>query len=157
MDDWNLPWEGGCRCGRVRVRVSAPPMLTMACHCTGCQRMSASAFSLSIAIPTGGLDVTQGEPVIGGLHGDAHHYFCPWCMSWMFTRMEGLDEFVNLRAPMLDDAGWVVPFVETCTSEKFPWAATAAAHSYPKFPPMEDFGRLIGEFAERGARPCALR
>jgi hypothetical protein len=33
------PWEGGCLCGQVRVKVSAPPLLTMACHCTGCQRM----------------------------------------------------------------------------------------------------------------------
>ena len=40
--------EGGCRCGRVRLRVEAPPLITMACHCTGCQRMSASAFSLTV-------------------------------------------------------------------------------------------------------------
>lgn len=153
MDGWNLPWEGGCRCGRVRVQVTAPPLLAMACHCTGCQRMSASAFSLSMAIPAAEFAVTKGEPVIGGLHGDAQHFFCDWCMSWMFTRMEGFDDFVNLRTPMLDDATWVVPFVETYTSEKFPWAATAAAHSYPKFPPMEDFARLIADFAERGARP----
>jgi len=53
-----LPREGGCRCGRVRVKVTAAPLITMACHCTGCQRMSASAFSLSAAIPTPGFEVT---------------------------------------------------------------------------------------------------
>jgi len=62
------------------------PLLAMACHCTGCQRMSASAFSLSAAIPTAGFAVLKGEPVLGGLHGAAHHYFCPHCMSWVFTR-----------------------------------------------------------------------
>ncbi len=31
MDDWKLPWEGGCRCGNVRLRVTAPPLLAMAC------------------------------------------------------------------------------------------------------------------------------
>jgi len=30
-------------------------MLTMACHCLGCQTMSASAFSLSMALPIDGL------------------------------------------------------------------------------------------------------
>jgi hypothetical protein len=153
VSDWNLPWEGGCRCGKVRVRVTAPPLLTMACHCTGCQRMSASAFSLSIAIPTPGFAVKEGEPVIGGLHGDARHFFCSWCKSWMFTRMEGLDDFVNLRVPVLDDRSWVVPFVETCTAEKFAWAETGAVHSFPKFPAMEDFPRLIEDFAARGMRP----
>ena len=75
MKDWKLPWEGGCRCGEVRFRVSAPPLLTAACHCTGCQRMSSSAYSLSAAIPSDGFEVTQGEPVLGGLKGSTRHYF----------------------------------------------------------------------------------
>ena len=26
MRDWKLPWDGGCRCGKVRFRVSAEPL-----------------------------------------------------------------------------------------------------------------------------------
>jgi len=144
----NLPMEGGCRCGQVRLRISAPPLLTMACHCTGCQRMSSSAYSLSAAIPSQGFEVISGEPVIGGLHGAARHYFCARCMSWMFTRPEGLDAFVNLRPTMLDDAGWFTPFIETYTSEKLPWAATPAVHSFEKFPPFEAFEGLIAAYAK---------
>lgn len=66
MTQPELPWEGGCRCGQVRLKVSARPLLAMACHCTGCQRMSASAFSLSVAIPTDGFAVTQGPRVLLG-------------------------------------------------------------------------------------------
>ena len=69
-----LPWEGGCRCGQVRIEVTGPPLVTMACHCTGCQRMTASAYSLSVAVPSEGFAVTKGEPVIGGLHGATRHY-----------------------------------------------------------------------------------
>lgn len=153
MRDWKLPWEGGCRCGQVRVRINAPPMLAMACHCAGCQKMSASAFSLSLAIPTAGFEVVAGEPVIGGLHGATRHFFCPHCMSWMFTRPEGLDHFVNLRATMLDDHGWFAPFVETCTSEGLPWAKTAARHSYPGFPDFDAYPKLVEDFAVEGAGP----
>lgn len=39
-------------------------------------------------------------------------------MSWMFTRPEGMDWFVNLRSTMLDDPSGLAPFVETWTSEK---------------------------------------
>ena len=142
------PLEGGCRCGRVRLLIGAPPLLTMACHCTGCQRMSASAFSLSAAIPSEAFTVSKGEPVIGGLHGSPRHYFCGYCMSWMFTRVEGLDAFVNLRPTMLDDVAWFEPFVETYTSEKLPWARTPAVHSFEKFPPFEAYAVLTREFAE---------
>ena len=53
MADWKLPWAGGCRCDRLRLLITEAPLVTMACHCAGCQRMSASAFSLSIQLPPG--------------------------------------------------------------------------------------------------------
>jgi hypothetical protein len=148
-----LPAEGGCRCGRVRLKISAKPLLTMACHCTGCQRMSASAFSLSLAIPSQGFEVSAGVPVIGGLHGASRHYFCPHCMSWMFTRPEGMDWFVNLRAPVLDRHDWFAPFVETFTDEKLRWATTGAPHSFAKLPADDAFPALIDAYARQGARP----
>ena len=77
MNDWKLPWDGGCLCGVVRFRVSAPPLLTMACHCTGCQKLSASAYSLIIAVPSDGFAVTRGELVTGGLHGPHRQLYCP--------------------------------------------------------------------------------
>ena len=147
MRDWKLPWEGACRCGQVRFRVTAPPMMTGACHCTGCQRMSASAFSLSVAVPSDGFAVIAGTPVIGGLHGATRHYFCPHCMTWMFTRPEGMDWFVNLRATMLDNAGSLAPFVETYTAEKLPFAQTGAVHSFATLPPMEAWEGLMKDYA----------
>ena len=151
MSQPNLPMEGACRCGRVKIRISAPPMLTMACHCTGCQRMSGSAYSLSAAIPTAGFAVTEGEPVVAGATPEAGHHFCPDCMTWMFTRPQGIDFFVNVRPTMLEETGWFSPFIETFTSEKLAWAATPAVHSYDKFPPMEDYERLLGDYAARSA------
>lgn len=143
-----LPVEGGCRCGKLRFRVTRAQMITMACHCTGCQKMSASAFSLSVAIPENGFEIIAGEPVIGGLHGDmARHHHCDWCKSWVFTLPPEGAGFVNVRPTMLDDASWYTPFIETYTSEALPWATTPARHSFPEFPPMEAFGALIAEYA----------
>jgi hypothetical protein len=86
--------------------------------------MSASAFSLSVAVPADGFALTKGEAVLGGLSRDMHH-FCPRCMSWMFTRPVGMDWFVNIRATMLDKHDWFEPLVETFTREKLPWAGDA--------------------------------
>jgi len=67
-------------------------------------------------------------------------------MSWMFTRSEGLDGFVNLRSVLLDDRSWTTPFVETHTREKLPWASTPAVHSFEALPRPDAFPVLIAEF-----------
>ena len=149
MTQPSLPLEGGCRCGQVRLRISAPPMITMACHCAGCQRMTASAFSLSVMIPAAGFEVIQGETVIGGMHSpDLHHHHCPNCLSWIFTRAAGADWFVNVRSPLPDDGRWTTPFMETCVSEKLVWVTTPAKHSFDQFPAMEDYPGLMQGYAE---------
>jgi hypothetical protein len=58
-------------------------------------------------------------------------------MSWMFTRAEGFDWFVNLRATMLDDPSWFTPFgkrfVSCCGSRESgealaAWWADSTSH-----------------------------
>lgn len=151
MSDSTTSRAGGCRCGKVRFQITSAPLLTMACHCTGCQRMTSSAFSLSVAIPSEGFAILEGEPVIGGLHGPTRHYFCGWCMSWLFTRAKSMDWFVNVRATMLDDAAGFTPFVETCTDEKLPWATTAAVRSFAALPSLETWGELLEQYAKHAA------
>jgi hypothetical protein len=121
----------------------------MACHCTGCQKMTASAFSLSALYPSSAFEITEGEPVIGGLRGSPRHFFCGYCMSWLFTRLEETDAFVNVRATMLDGAQSFRPFMETYTCEKLPWASTGAARSFEQFPPPEAYPALMKGFAEQ--------
>ncbi|MBL0405245.1 GFA family protein [Microvirga aerilata] len=147
MTDQNAVRDGECRCGQVRFRVSGAPLVTMACHCTGCQRMTASAFSLSALYPSHRFEVVEGEPVIGGLHGATRHFFCPHCMSWLFTCPEGLDDFVNVRSTMLENVNDLAPFMETYTREALPWAKTSAVHSFEGLPPMELYPELLAEFA----------
>lgn len=144
--------EGGCRCGKIRFRINAEPFVTAVCHCRGCQKMSGSAFSTTLTLPADALELIEGEPVIGGLHGDeARHHHCDWCKSWLFTRLPPEYGAVNVRATMLDDASGFVPFIETYTSEKLPWAQTGAAHSFEKFPEPSDYPRLMQAFAQTGA------
>ena len=142
-----LPLSGRCRCGAIEFDLTAPPIMTAACHCTGCQRMSGSAFSLTAMVPEGGLIVTKGEPVIGGARTPGlEHYHCPDCKSWIFTRPAGVD-FVNLRPTLLDDATWFAPFIETMTSAKLPWVSLPVARSYEGFPEMAELGPLMEAYA----------
>ncbi|MEO6601432.1 MAG: GFA family protein [Polyangiaceae bacterium] len=141
--------QGECRCGRVQIRVTRPPLVTSACHCRGCQRMSSSAFSLTGIFPSDGFEVTRGEPVIGGLHGADAHFFCAYCMTWLFTRPQVAPQIVNVRSTMFDDATWSAPFIETFTKTQLPWAITGAVHSFEEFPPMSAFEGLVKAFASQ--------
>lgn len=149
MTQPDLPWEGGCRCDGVRFRISKAPLLTGACHCSGCKRMSSSAFSLAVVVPVDGFAVTKGTPVVGGIHAATRHMFCPHCMTWMFTHPEGIDAIVNVRATLLDDHAWFTPFVETFTKTKLPWVKLPTVRSYDEFPPLEAYAGLIEEFGKR--------
>ncbi|WP_242116013.1 GFA family protein [Sphingomonas lacusdianchii] len=145
-----LPIEGGCRCGQVRFRIDAQPMMTMACHRRGCQQMSGSAFSLNVAVPSTTLTITQGDTVIGGLRGEQiRHHHCGDCKSWLFTRIEPDPGFANVRVGALDDPAPFASFIETWTDEALAWATTPARHRYPQSPPPEAFGPLLAEFAAR--------
>ena len=147
-----LPAEGGCRCGALRFRVTAPPLLTTACHCRGCQRMSGSAYSLSASIPSAGFAVIAGDPVVGGVGEPPMHHFCGRCMSWVFTRPPGMDFFVNIRATLLDDPAWFVPFVETQTAEKLAWVSTTAVHSFKHWPAEDAWPGLIAAYQKLAGR-----
>lgn len=143
----NVPLEGGCRCDAVRFRLTEAPIMTAACHCPGCKRMSSSAFSLTALCLVSGFAVTKGQPVIGGLRGaDLEHYCCGGCMTWMFTRPSALPDIVNVRPTLLDDHGWFAPFIETYVRTKLPWATTGAARSFEEFPPMETWDRLRQDY-----------
>ncbi len=148
MPEDQPPLSGACRCGNTTFNVSAPAVMTSACHCRGCQRMSASAYSLSALFPAAAFQVTEGTPVKGGIQGpDLDHYFCPDCKTWMFTRITALPELVNVRPTLFQDPVWTEPFIETMTAEKLPWADTPARHRYAGYPPPEEFAHLLADFA----------
>jgi hypothetical protein len=149
VDDWQLPWQGGCLCGGIRFRIDAAPLLTIACHCNWCQKRSASAFSLILCVPQTGFTITQGEPEPGWAHGDHPHSFCPRCKNWLFLRLLGQD-VVNIRATMLDDYGWFAPYVEIFTASKLPWVSSTAKHSFAGQPSPRDYASLIQSFAHDG-------
>ena len=138
---------GRCRCGKVRFAFDGPVLFTAACHCRGCQRMTGGAFSLTTGTVLSKFTVTEGETVLGGLHGDARHNFCDWCKSWLFTTHEALGDIVNVRTTMLDEVPAEPPFVEMFTQEALPWAKTGAKRSFAQFPAADEFGPLMQEFA----------
>ncbi len=152
-DNWNLPWSAACLCGQVKMQVTAPPMLSLACHCKGCQKLTSSAYSMAFIVPDAGFEVLEGEPVLGGVHGEHKQYYCGHCKGWLFTRPAQMDSIVNVRSTILDDASWVIPFIDIETVDKLPGVSTGAEMSFEGTPPMEDFLDIAQQYAQKGVRP----
>ncbi|HBN50724.1 MULTISPECIES: GFA family protein [Thalassospira] len=149
MDKISYPVKGSCRCGKLEIALAAPPVLTAACHCRGCQKMSSSAFSLTAMCKSDSFRVVRGTPVKGGVQGpELDHFFCPDCKTWMFTRITGMDDFVNVRPTLFDQKSLATPFIETMTSEKLPWVSIPAQHSFTGFPDVDDFMKLLDDFSQ---------
>ncbi|WP_207099907.1 GFA family protein [Paracoccus shandongensis] len=143
--------QGGCRCGRVRFAVTGAALVTMACHCDGCRRMTASAYSVSGLYPGAAFRITQGKTVLGGLKGDLQHHFCGFCLSWLFTAGPMLVDMVNVRITLLDDPMTEPPFIECWTETALPWAQTGASRRFPRFPDPAEFPALVAAYAGRQA------
>ncbi len=140
--------QGGCRCGKVRFEADRDALLTLACHCTGCQHMTASAYSLSEGYSAEAFKITVGETVTGGIHGASRHHHCDYCKGWLFTEPEGVEGFVNVRSTLFDQPRPERPFVEVFLGEALPWARIGAAHQYDTLPEQEEWPKLIQEFTD---------
>lgn len=144
------PFKGACLCGAVRLEITASPLLTLACHCRGCQKFSASAFSLTTMFPRDSVSIT-GELVQGGLGSEGKdHFFCKSCKNFVYSQIGAANDRINIRTSMLDDAASFPPFVEVMTDDKLDWVSVPVAHSYKQSPTsLEELHALMDAYQAR--------
>ena len=100
-------FEGGCRCGRIRYRVTAENLPNVyACHCRDCQTWSGSAFSVQFIVPENQLTIT-GEPQLFEITSRAsgrtsRQRGCPICFTRLYNTNSARPGLVVIRAGTLD-------------------------------------------------------
>ena len=119
-------FEGRCACGEVRYRMTAPPMIVHACHCTECQRLSGSAFALNALIEANRLQRESGEtePVaIPGTSGRPQTiHRCPRCRTALWSHYPGAGpEVCFVRVGTLDAPERFPPDIHIYTSTRLGW------------------------------------
>lgn len=76
------PIEGSCQCGQVTYTLHKPPKMVQACHCTECQKLSTSPFSVTAIIETDAIEF-RGELKEWSRIADSGNWnvakFCPDC------------------------------------------------------------------------------
>lgn len=114
----------GCQCGAVRYALSPKPHPVYACHCRECQKQSAAAFGLSMAVPTGDIEI-EGELAVykrpTGSGSFSRCNFCPKCGTRIYHHSERSPGTITLKAGTLDDTQSLNPVAHIWTSRKQPW------------------------------------
>lgn len=81
-----VPVTGGCLCGEVRFRITAPALDTCFCHCRMCQRFTGSVFSVGSVYALDAVTVTRGEARFYASSPFAERGFCATCGASLFYR-----------------------------------------------------------------------
>lgn len=129
-----LPLAGGCQCGALRYEVSEAPIVTYLCHCTECQRITSSAFSMAILVRDSAFRLTKGEPRLISRVADSGRtttrWHCPDCAGWICSSPtpdpQQPGPVRRVRAGTLDDRSWLRPTAHYWTRSKQPWFALPA-------------------------------
>ena len=116
--------KGGCLCGQVRYTLSAEPTATVVCHCTHCQKVSGSAFSVNLVVHKYQV-AFEGDMAAYRDQGESGNHlnrrFCAKCGSSIASEPETRPGVVILKAGTLDDYASVKPAAQIWTRSAQPW------------------------------------
>lgn len=115
---------GGCLCGGVRFKLTAPPQTAGYCHCTRCQRRTGTSSSAQARIDGRALQVLRGEELLKGWrHPEGGHekLFCARCGSHLFSRLPEDPAQMSVRMGAFDGDPGIRPSWRSFVAYAAPW------------------------------------
>lgn len=130
MSDASTLWSGGCQCGFIRYRIDSERISTLyCCHCTECQRQSASGFAMSMKMPRAAFELVSGELAHWQRTAESGRVnranFCPRCGCRIYHDGGDGSPRVSLKAGSLDDTSVLDPIGHIWTDSAQPWVTFA--------------------------------
>lgn len=116
--------EGGCFCGAIRYRVTAPIAGTAACHCRKCQYGSGGGPNYVALAPRDAFEIIAGSPAThiskADTGVDVTRAFCATCGTPLYSDTPNLP-FRAIRVGSLDDPSNMAPAIHIWTGAAPPW------------------------------------
>lgn len=140
------PLTGGCQCGAVRYELVVASLPAIICHCTGCQKQTASAFGMTLPVRRRDLKILSGDLKEWRKLADSGRelacYFCPQCGTRLYHSSPMGPDYWHLKPGTLDDTSWLEPVAQVWTKSAQPWLKSAI--DLPSFPGQpDDVGALF--------------
>lgn len=136
-------FDGRCQCEQVKYRVTGETVALFVCHCTSCQRQSASAFGMALWLRNYRKHVLEGElrtwirttPTNKQLICE----FCAHCGTRVFHQMKQQLDLMSIKPGTLDTKLDLEPVAHIWTSSARSWVHLPAdVLSFPENPPSFD-------------------
>jgi hypothetical protein len=128
--------DGGCLCGKVRFRLTAPPLDAGYCHCRMCQRNSGAPVVAWVTFPAASFSWRAGEPGTYASSACAKRSFCTACGSYLsFASSESPNE-VSVNTASFDDPEAFPPQKHIFSENRLRWFRTA--DQLPRFQGYHD-------------------
>ena len=130
---------GGCACGAIRFKITAPLMGVGVCHCTDCQKASGGPPNYVALAPKTAFEVTKGNAKLYVSKGDsgeeACRAFCSDCGSPLWS-LPAHAPFVPVKLGALDDTSDIAPTLHLYTASAPSWHLMhPGLPQFPKMPP----------------------
>lgn len=122
----NYPLKGACQCGQVTYSLRKAPSLVLACHCTECQKLSTSPFSVTAIVSSDSIDF-NGEIKEWSRLAESGNtntaVFCPNCGNriYHFNPADSSNIKLKLKPVNLGDDSIFEPKAHIWTSQKQTW------------------------------------
>lgn len=135
----NFPIDGGCQCGAVRYRLTAPPLAVYTCHCRDCQRASGTG-EISMPIHRGMLEPIRGSLAAFDKTAESGRVVrmlrCAECGTKVWNEPLASPTLLVLKPATLDDFRWAAPIGNIWTDSRLPWVAIDPhLVNFPRQPP----------------------
>jgi hypothetical protein len=117
-------YTGGCLCNSLRYQFKTKPQTVYICHCTECQKVSSSAFGMSVRVNGDDFNITRGTSKIIKTTADSDRtkegLFCPECGNRISSKPTS-GNFVIVKAGTLDNPNWFRPVAHIWTRSAQSW------------------------------------
>lgn len=118
--------RGGCACGAVRFELLSSPIFVQACHCSFCQRMTGSAFSVNALLESDRVfrlgQEPEAVPTPSALPAGQIAHRCGTCRVRVWSTHASLGPRVALiHAGCMDEPTAFEPELHCFVSNKMPW------------------------------------
>ncbi len=144
------PATGTCQCGKVHYKLEKPPIITVVCHCSDCQKLSGGAFSMTMMLKREDFELIRGDlqafdrPAASG--NIARCYFCPTCGNRIYHENPNMPELIRFKPGTLDDTSMIKPQMQVWTKSAQAWVELSA--DMPSFETQPDIAALLNNMEQ---------
>jgi len=121
-----FPIKGSCQCGQLTYKLFEKPKMVLACHCTECQKLSTSPFSVTAVVASTAIEFKGdlNEWCRDTDSGNKNHAkFCPTCGNriYHYNPADPATIKLKLKPINLEDSQIFEPSAHVWVCEKLNW------------------------------------